>query len=630
MVKKYSAGKDYKVIAFANACFSKEEQQIIIKVIAKRSKDHNCKVVFFSTLTGIDAEDYSGEIRIFDKITVEKFDAIVIMSETFKVKEEQKKLVQRAAAAGVPVIAVQRPVEGCINITFDYEEAFRQIVEHMVEVHGYRDIKFMAGVPNNSFSDARINAYRQVLEEHQIPYHPENVYYGHFWDMPTIQAMDKLMEENPKLPEAIICANDTMALTVCDYLNKRGIRVPEDVAVSGFDGIEVEKYHQPRLLTSVLDENIFADELFNLINDENLTVGERNQQAMVFNRIQIGGSCGCCRGGITEDASTRIIQLRAQMDRQMEYQMNLGQMVADYGEAEGMEIIQKVIPDQLSVLSYSDFWLCSEKRLLISDYSRHMNKKQEQGAKNYNVIHYKKQTGASIEYVEHMPLRRLVPDIKKQLENEQPLMVISIPTQDDPNAYVVINMDVDYFWYTAYTGFLFHLRFLLDMQHSKKALMQMYHNDALTGVLNRNGFYATMKQITEYSNIKELTVISLDMCGFKQINDTYGHGEGDEALKAVGTIIQESVTPREIAARTGGDEFIIILFRENQKERTEEIVESINQKADLFNKKNKKDYKLIFSIGVYSEEMGEQTLDYFLAEADKRMYQHKKEQKLGR
>lgn len=631
MGKKYSEGKDYKVIAFVHACFSKDDQRDLVKQIAKKSLEHNCKVVFFSTLTNFYEEDLdSGEIRIFDTVAVEKFDAIVLMAETFKVEDGQKKLVQRATAAGVPVIAVDHHVDGCINISFDYKEAFREIVKHMVEYHGYRNINFMAGMPNNSFSDERLNVFKQVLEENQIPFDPKCVYYGHFWEVPTIEAMKKMLENQPTLPEAIVCANDTMALTVCNYLRQRGYRVPEDVAVSGFDGLEAGQYHQPKLLTSIYDGDAFADALFNLIKDESLTVGEKELKVAAYNQIQIGGSCGCT-GIAGADAAAKIIQIKSDMNEQMEYQTNLGRMVANYGDGEGMEIIQRVIPSQLTRMHYFDFWFCSEKRMLIADYPKYASKKQEDSAELYNVIHYEKVLDdVSIDYIERMPLPELVPDLDKQLELEHSLLVVTMPTQEDPNAYVVISMNADHFWYTAYASFLFHLRFLLDMQRSKKMIMQVYRTDALTGVLNRNGFYAMMKQITEYSRVKELTVISLDMCGFKQINDTYGHAEGDEALKTVGTIIQESVTQREIAARTGGDEFLIVLFRENQKARTEEIIASINEKADAFNQKNENRYKLIFSIGVCSEEMGDHSLDYFLREADKKMYEHKKEQKMSR
>lgn len=633
MGKKYSDGKDYKVIAFVTACFSKDDQQDLIKKVTEKSLEHNCRVIFFSTLTNFYMEDLdAGEKRIFDTIAAEMFDAIVLMAETFKEEEVQKKLVQRAIAAGVPVIAVDHHVDGCINISFDYREAFRKIVKHMVEFHGYRKINFMAGMPNNSFSDERLEVFRQVLEENGGEFDPKCVYYGYFWENPTIEAMKKMLENNSELPEAIICANDTMALTVCDYLNQRGYRVPEDVAVSGFDGLEAGKYHQPQLLTSVYSVEAFAEALFQLVNSGELVAEERKLKVSAYHEIQIGGSCGC-RGMAGKDAAAKIIQLKSDMYEQMEYQTNLGRMVANYGEGEGMDIIQKVIPQQLKHMHYFDFWFCSEQRLLIADYPFYSgsSKLYDSSAGMVNAIHYERQLeNVAINYAERMEADGLIPELNNYLEENHPLLVVGVPTQEDPNAYAVISMDTERFWYTAYSGFIFHLRFLLDMQRSKKMLMQVYRTDALTGVFNRNGFYAMMKQVMEYSTVKELTVISIDMCGFKQINDTYGHAEGDEALKAVGKIIRESISQREIAARTGGDEFLIVLFRGNQKQRTEEIINSLNEKAEKFNEKNAKRYSLVFSIGVCSESMGEHSLDYFLREADKRMYQNKKEQKLGR
>ncbi len=628
MGKKYSDGKDYKVIAFFTACFSKDDQQELIKTVTVKSAEHNCKVIFFSTLTNFYFEDLDlGEKKIFDIVSVDRFDAVVLMAETFKEEDAQKRLVERATAAGVPVIAVDHHVDGCINISFDYKEAFCEIVKHMVEYHGYRNINFMAGMPDNSFSEERIDVYKRVLEENNIPFQKEKVYYGYFWEDPTVEAMKKMMEENAELPEAIICANDTMALTVCDFLSGQGIRVPEDVAVSGFDGLEAGQYHQPPLLTSIYNPAAFVESLFQLIRSADCTAEEKELKVSAYNQIQIGGSCGC-KEMRAMDAAAKIIRIKSEAHEQIEYQVSLGRMVANYGEGDGMEIIQKVIPDQIKYMHYGDFWLCSEKRLLIADYpnSSIMQKKEA-----YNAIHFrKKEKAAAINYVEHMPVSNLVPDLEQQLEGNRPLLVVSVPSQADSNAYAVISMEPEHFWYTAYAGFIFHLRFLLDMQRTKKMLMKIYNTDALTGVLNRNGFYSMMDQVMKFSGMEELTVILLDMCNFKQINDTYGHAEGDEALKAVGSILKECITRREIAARIGGDEFLIVLFREKQKERTQEIIDAIHVKAEEFNKANLKDYKLIFSIGICSENVEDKTLDYFLREADKKMYEHKRIQKMER
>jgi len=628
MGKKYSDGKGYKVIAFVHARFSAEDQQELIKTITKKGTEYSCKVVFFSTLTSFYEDEMdSGEIRIFDTIPVEKFDAVVLMAETFKTEEGQCAFVQRATTAGVPVIAVDHYVPGSININFDYAEAFRKIVKHMVEFHGYRKLNFMAGVPNNSFSEERYNVFKEVLAENNIPFPADNIYYGHFWEGPTEEAMYKMLDIDNKLPEAIVCANDTMALTVCSCLKKRGIRVPEDVAVSGFDGLEAGRYHQPQLLTSVYDVTAFGDALFKLVNSEDCVVGEKSVPVSAYSQIQIGGSCGCT-GIDGVDAAAKIIQIKSDMNGQMKYLINLGEMVANYGESEGMEIVQKAIPEQMKSMNYLDFWFCSEKRLLIVDFINALAVPQHG---EYNAIYYKKNKKAvDISYMEHVSKEQLVPDIEKYLESEHPLLVVTVPNQEDPNAYAVVRIDVDKFWYTAYSNFIFHLRFLLDMQCSKKRLLAMYRTDDLTGVLNRNGFYAMLEKMLLFSKVTELTVISLDMCDFKQINDTYGHAEGDEALRVVGRILRESVIQREFVARIGGDEFVIVLFREKQKQRIEEIISFINQKAEEFNKNNDKNYKLVFSIGVCSEPFENQSLDYFLRKADQNMYAHKKEQKQGR
>lgn len=638
MNTKYSASRGYKVVAVIAACFSKDDQQAMIKKVAEKCKEHRCRVVFFSTLSDFYLNEQSDitEKKIFQMVSIEKFDAIVLMPETFKEEEEQKRLVRRATAVGVPVIAVDKHIDGCINISFDYEDAFRAIVKHMVEYHGYRRINFMAGIPNNRFSDIRLKIFKQVLLENNITFDPRRIYYGYFWEIPTVEAMKRMLEDEEELPEAIVCANDTMALTVCDFLRKRGYRVPDDVAVSGFDGIEAERYHNPRLLTSEYDINAFVDGLFQIINSDNLSFGEQEVEISAYGNMQIGGSCGCPEiGGI--DAAAKIISLKSDMHEQMEYQMKLGRMVANYGNGDGMEIIQKVIPKQLRKMQYFDFWFCSEDRVLIADYPTYARNDTsgEIQVNDYlpekvNALHYRKEEESeTVEYLEKFPREELVPEIYTLLESDSPLLVVAVPTIDDETGYAVIRFQPERFWYTAYASFIFHFRFLLEMQKSKRRLMKLYNTDSLTGLLNRSGFYEKMEQIVKFCDAGQVTVISLDMYQFKQINDTFGHAEGDEALRKVGEIIRNSISNRDIAVRIGGDEFLIVLFREEQEEHTKEILTSIRRSAEEFNRQNEKGYKLIFSIGVCTENIAQHSLDYFLREADRKMYEHKSRQRNG-
>ncbi len=611
---KFSRNKDYKVIAVVLACFSSEDQEALINRISKQCEKYQCRVVFFSTVSSfpkVNKESITEEV-IFDMVAVEAFDAILLMAETFKSERGQRKLVERALEANVPVIAVDHHMDGCINISFDYKDSFRKIVKHMVEYHGYRTINFFNGEPDNSFSDERLNAFKEVLEENDIPFDPKRVYYGYFWEDPTVVAVEQMLKDWPGLPDAIICANDTMALTVCDCLQKKGYRIPQDVAVSGFDGIEAEKFHSPRLLTCAYDIDVFLEAVFEIINEENLSVEEREVSVCAYKKMQIGGSCGC-KGVPEQNAAAEIIRLKSNMNELVGYQTNLGQMVAKYGNRDEREIFEEAIPDQLSNMNYKDFWCCSS-----------------QSKSRINIIHYgKREQETEIDYIAWSSYGELNSKIEGCLDSGMPLMVVAVPSMEDPMRYAVVSFDSERFWYSAYASFISHLRYLFDMMHAQRELMRLYRMDSLTGLLNRNGFYAVMEKILKTPNVEKLTIISLDMFQFKQINDTYGHAEGDYALEAAGRIIRESIEEGDISTRNGGDEFLIVLYQNNQEERAQQIVASLEEKATVFNQSNDKDYKLIFSIGVYTETTEEHSLDYFLREADSRMYAHKNKQRKG-
>lgn len=634
---KYSENKDYKVIAVVMASFYSDDQQELIKRITKRCEEYKCRVVFFSTVSSFyEAEEVDvSEKSIFDVISVECFDAILLMAETFKAEKGQKKMVQRAIEAGVPVLAVDHYMEGCINLSFEYTEAFRKVVKHMVEYHGYRTINFFSGAPNNSFSDARLNVFKEVLAENNIPYEPDRVYYGYFWEDPTVEAVEQMLRDRPGLPDAIICANDTMALTVCDCLQRKGYRVPQDVTVSGFDGIHAEKFHYPRLLTCKYDIDVFLEAVFGIVNDPELKVEEREVFVNAYDKMQIGGSCGC-KGMKEQNASAEIIRLKSNMYEQMDYQTNLGQMVANYGSGDSDKIVYEAIPHQIRNMWYYDFWCCTEYQGLLSGRESYVQTDIVEGMEverpeYMNVVQFHR-TEEQVEICQHcdMATENLLPDLSKQLDAGIPLLVVVVPSLDDPMGYSVISFDEDRFWYKGYASFIFHLRFLYEMMRNQKELMKMYRMDSLTGIYNRNGFYAKMDQLFAQTEISMITVISMDMYQFKLINDTYGHAEGDYALETVGKIIRSTIKENEIAARNGGDEFLIVLHGEKQEERTKEIVTSLVEKANQFNENNTKDYKLIFSIGVCTETAENHSLDYFLREADGRMYEHKNAQRIGR
>lgn len=627
--KKYSEGENYKVIAFCVSCFATDEQQRLMKKVVAEAQRQNCKVVFFSTLTDNNYGDVNdvGETKIFDAISVECYDAIVLMAESFRRDEEQIALTKRANEAGTPIIVVNKYMEDCINIAFDYKGVFRKIVKHMIEDHGYRTINFMAGVPGISYAEERLDVYKEVLEENGIPFEPERVFYGYFIEEPTQYAMKRMLESELSMPQAIICANDNMAMVVCRCLQEKGYRVPEDIAVSGFDGVDFAKYNEPALTTggSNLDECV--RNIFQIVNDAEPNEWKK-KKIVISNEMQMGHSCGCPMGREVH-AISEMLQLRAILRKETQYQWEMSQMVANYGNAENFLDVINAIPDYMASLQYRDFWFCANENLmkgteLVSEPCCHgYVGKNKCYTRMMNVLHYRYgEENPVISYQEQLVFGELIPGRKQELEEHGYLLVLPVHMKGKSVGYAVVSFDLDSFWATAYTSFITNFRYLLEMQKTQLKLMRMYMCDSLTGLYNRSGFYQKIDILMEKAKDMDMSVISLDMDRLKMINDTYGHAEGDFALISLARIMQAS-TKGEIAARLGGDEFIIAFAGEDIEERTEEIVGLIKRGIRSFNENSGKEYELHASIGAYTNRVRNHTLDHFLKKADDLMYARK-------
>lgn len=86
----------------------------------------------------------------------------------------------------------------------------------------------------------------------------EDISYGEFWSVPTENAVEQLFVRRRSLPQAIICANDAMAITAVSVLKRHGIKIPENVIVTGFDGINEIRYSTPQITTCLCSSEHLA------------------------------------------------------------------------------------------------------------------------------------------------------------------------------------------------------------------------------------------------------------------------------------------------------------------------------------------------------------------------------------
>ena len=232
---------------------------------------------------------------IYEMIRYDMLSALVILHGNIYDPDQLERMIRCAKAEKIPVLYLGGRHPLCTSIIDDYSEAFRNLVRHVIRDHGVRDCFFIGGLKDEDNSRLRLQCWQEVMKEFGLPSGQEFYAYGNYLDTIALQIVHSLMEEREKLPRAIICANDSMAAAVCDFLKQHQYRIPEDVIVTGFDGTPTSYLVQPQL--STCDSN--PTELARLVMEQILTFDPNQKPSDELPvlthqyRTVLTESCGC-------------------------------------------------------------------------------------------------------------------------------------------------------------------------------------------------------------------------------------------------------------------------------------------------------------------------------------------------
>lgn len=233
------------------------------------------------------------EQKVFELIPYDRICALIIFSEMIKSEMIQESLIKKGLEVNIPIISIKGNSASASNVRYDAESALADIIRHVIEHHHCKHINFMAGTPGNPVSEKRLAIYRNVLEEYGYPIEESRIGYGEFWTMPAKKAAQRFLESNQPTPDAIVCANDAMGLAVCDYLSEQGIRVPEDIIVTGLGGLQEREYHLPFLTTAIYDPIKTGIVIIEKLNEMLRGNIPYSQDILIPCTIDYTESCGC-------------------------------------------------------------------------------------------------------------------------------------------------------------------------------------------------------------------------------------------------------------------------------------------------------------------------------------------------
>ncbi len=172
--------------------------------------------------------------------------------------------------------------------------------------------------------------------------------------------------------------------------------------------------------------------------------------------------------------------------------------------------------------------------------------------------------------------------------------------------------------------------YAIERHRSRVLLQQLSYNDELTGLLNRRGFLSMAQQQLKISQREnwQLVLLFADLDSLKNINDNFGHTEGDRALKSVAGVLKKTFRTSDLIARLGGDEFIVLALNAPPT-GIQTMTSRLQKNLDQQNSQNRY-YQLSLSIGIAQFDPKHVTsLDTMIMEADKALYENKREKRLS-
>ena len=615
-----------KTVAFFGCRLTSRYRKSLVEAFNDAAEEAGINLVYFYSIGEIGDANLryaQNELQLIDFIDLDQFDGIIFDGEGYRSTGILESIIKILRKASCPVVSISSCVEGFINLKFEDATGMRLMLEHFLDVHKFTKIGFMSGIPNHPDAEIRLKEFRTVMSSRGLPENGVGIFDGDFWFEKGDEAADYFLSL-PERPEAVVCANDYMAISLISALKKRGVEVPGDIAVSGYDGSVDGQEFFPKITTATRERKDIAKRSLSLILD--IIEGKDHEHNLhVFPRAVIEQSCGC---GMLEYKPQLELSKMFSENRSISYHIRLSESaLLRLSFAETVDDIGKVFATHASNFGeFNCFYLSlySDKNGKLSFDSAF----SEKSDKLVPVIKIDKNDTFSIP---ENGLNRscIIPDCTEN--KPQFFYVMSVHSTSRLFGCSIVSMNGHEIYNEFYTLWIMNMAMMLgNMLKTSRidkligSLKELSTKDDLTGMFNRRGFDVLSHEIID-SLTKETTIctIVIDMDGLKTINDEHGHHEGDIAIKAAGDIISECSDSGEISARTGGDEFYVFAA-DYSPEKLLRFIERLEKYVRVYNLTCGKPYELSLSYGTYlTKADSNANLEECLKISDTRMYKQK-------
>lgn len=494
----------------------------------------------------------------------------------------------------------------CIGI--DNYQMFYQMVEHMITMHGCRELNYLGGPENHKENRLRYAAFCDCMAHYQLPIDPERVLHLRFLHSDGEAAYDLWKKRGLHLPDAVLCANDFMALGYCVAAQRDGLHAPDDFLISGFDNLDDGQYYSPSITSINRNwKQLGYDSISRLLE----MIDGRSDEAMYYTEgiCVYNESCGCVNALSNIRQSLHCMY---QEKKSVEYHNII------HHASQQMLCSASIGPQLPEILSQC----CRQLSIpALALYLRPVAGDVEDSNRDIYT-----DTGMDT-------VTSLLPD--SWTSREECRICVSSPLhfQDQNMGYCVIPYSDGLFLHDKHRKFSDNLSLALSLisqqeklQQMNLKLQQLYIHDQLTGLYNRFG-YEDMANAYYQQQQGRVYVIFLDVDNLKVINDQYGHAMGDLAIRGVAESINAVLSQAPVKVRMGGDEFLV-MGPYTDESALLSLEQQIQQWLAEYSALHRLPFVLKASTGHVWNESADTSLEHLVQEADNMMYACKKLRKM--
>ncbi|MBQ7012909.1 MAG: substrate-binding domain-containing protein [Oscillospiraceae bacterium] len=527
--------------------------------------------------------------NIYELIGMAELNGILFGATYFNNEAVKARIYQILRQCNVPclVLGDENPYFPCLYP--QQRESMCMITEHLITEHHCRKLYCITGFPNHFESDERLAGFYDALDAAGIPREESRVFYGDFWKIIPRQIAEQIADGSIEKPDAIVCASDSMAIEVCDVLMESGISVPEEIAVTGYDGTWYASCHTPEITTIYGRERQYGIravcKLYEAVHGEMPMQIEAYQQ-----HLRYGYSCGCGLGDHLHERfqDTSLIdhvkkRVRRNMDRKV-------MLATDFvGHMNTAQTLDELIThaDQLGHVlpgwKWLDICLCED---WMADFE-HPEQFRQSGFSDKMFLALSKRAPVNAEDQYLFPVQKLLPALQQPHE---PLIIVlsSLHCEGQIFGYMsAAYTDVDDLsveeqytnWCDAFCNGLKSLQQKLYQNYIRQQIEELSDHDPTTGLYNKKGMLEQLPELIRQSRKKE-SAVRLLLISF--VPDAQSAYLGRDVLPLIANALRMSADHDELYARVAEQAFAVICTK-NEADWSESRILSLERRMRHLN-----------------------------------------------